>query len=238
MKRVFLLLCCLISLQTFAADKEASQLFYEVRSRLNAVKDYTADVKMKIDVSFMRIPTLYGKLYFKNPDKMKLERNGGISILPKKSISLTLNNLVPAGDATIIDAGSEPLAGGKKLRILKVVPGNDATDIILTKLWIDEERLLVTKVETTTRDNGTVKMDLQFGKYVNLALPDRIVFFIDVKDFKMPKGVTMDYDGGETIAKKETKGKPRKGSIQIDYLSYRINTGLSDAIFVEEKKKR
>jgi outer membrane lipoprotein-sorting protein len=237
MKSLFLLLACLFCLNAYSAEKDANKLFIDVRNRLNEVKDYTADVKMRIDVSFMRIPTLYGKLYFKSPDKMKLERNGGISILPRKSISLTLNNLVPAGDATIIDAGTEVLSG-KKLRILKVVPGNDAADIILTKLWVDEERLLVQRVETTTRDNGTVSMNLEFGKYAAQALPDRITFFIDVKDFKMPKGVTMDYDAGETeTVKKESKGKPKKGTIRIDYLSYKINTGLSDAVFAEEKKR-
>lgn len=226
----------LIGLKASAAPKEANQLFLDLRNRLNAVKDYTADVKMRIDVSFMRIPTLRGKLYFKNPDKMKLERNGGISILPKKSISLTLNNLVPAGDATVIDAGVEQI-GGKNLRILKVVPGNDQSDIVLTKIWVDEEQLLAKKIETTTRENGTVKMDLQFGKYAHLALPDQVVFFVDVKELKMPKSVTMDYDDGtEAVMKKQSAGKPKKGTIRIEYLSYQINTGLSDEIFKDKDR--
>jgi len=237
MRKVLLLLCMLVFATdgSFAQSASAQQLFYKMRTKLESVKDYVADVKMKINISFMRVPTLYGKLYFKSPDKMKLERNGGISILPKKSISLTLNNLVPAGDATVIDAGRETI-NGRKLRVIKVVPESDKTDIVLTKIWVDEERQLAMRTETTTRDNGTISMDLAFGKYANLALPDHVTFYVDVKEFKVPKGVTMDYDAGEEpIVKKAGKGKPKKGTIRIDYLNYEINKGLSDDIFVEKQ---
>jgi outer membrane lipoprotein-sorting protein len=222
-------------MQVHAQSQDAQQLFYKMRSRFDAVKDYVADVKMKIDVSYMRVPLLSGKLYFKSPDKLKLERNGGISILPRKSISLTVNNLIPSGDVTVIDAGYE-MIGDVKTHVIKVVPDNEQTDIVLTRVWVDEQRLLALRTETTTRDNGTIKMDLEFGRYVDLALPDRVTFFVDVKDYKLPKGVTMDYDNSEMTLKKETGGKPKKGRIQITYLNYRINTGLADALFLEKKK--
>jgi outer membrane lipoprotein-sorting protein len=237
LKQVAIVLALLLTYNTVSAQtSSATDLFYKLRSKLQSVQDYVADVKMKIDISFLRIPTLYGKLYFKNPDKMKLERNGGISILPKKSISLTLNNLVPAGNATVIDAGTEVI-NGKKLRVIKVVPDNDKTDIVLTKIWVDEERALALRTETTTRDNGTVSMDLRFGRYANLALPDQVTFYLDVKEFKVPKGVAMDYDAGDKeMLEKRANTKSKKGTIQITYLNYKINTGLSDNIFREEKK--
>jgi hypothetical protein len=47
----------------------------------------------------------------------------------------------------------------------------------------------------------------------------------------------MDYDGVDEIdaAKRNAKAKQRKGRIQITYAAYRINTGLSDAFFAENK---
>lgn len=238
MKKLCLLVCCLCFgvITSQGQNSSADALFYKMRARLESVSDYIADVRMKINISFMRIPTLYGKLYFKSPDKMKLERNGGISILPKKSISLTLNNLVPAGNATVIDAGIERI-GEQVLRVIKVVPENDQSGIILTKIWVDEERALAIRTETTTRDNGTISMDLKFGKYASMALPDQVTFYVDVKDFKVPKGVTMDYDeGSKPVVKDSDNTRPKKGTIRIDYLNYQINTGLSDNIFKEEKK--
>lgn len=234
----FLTLLLLCSISAGAQQTDAEALFYRLRDKVVSVKDYTARVKMKIDISFMRVPQLNGTLYFKSPDKLRLERHGGISIMPRKSVNLTLNNLIPSGGATVIDAGADVVAG-RPVRVLKVVPNNDQTDIVLTKMWVDEERLLPLRTETTTRDNGTVKMELEYGRYTDLALPDKVTFLLDVKEYKMPKGVTMDYDDGSEateLKKTNDQKKSKKGKIQITYLDYKINTGLSDAVFVEKKR--
>lgn len=231
------LLCCFQVSTAYAPPLDATQLFYKVRDKIGRVRDYTADVRMKIDVSFMRIPQLNGKMYFKAPDKMRLERNGGISIMPRNSMNMSLNNLMPAGGVTVIDAGTDKI-NNIPVRIIKVIPDNDQGDIVLTKIWIDEARLLALRTETTTRDNGTVKMELVYNRYAAYALPDKITFFIDVKDYKIPKGVIMDYEGvDEAEAIKRAKAaKVKKGKIEITYLNYKINTGLSDAIFNQPRK--
>ncbi len=229
---LFTVLSFFITVDSFGQSTSSQQMFYDLRQNLTRVKDYVADVQMKIDVPFMKVPTLKGKLYFKFPDKMKLERNGGIAILPKKSISLTLNNLMPSGDATVIDVGIEQWKG-RPARVLKVIPETESP-IILAKLWVDAEQLLILKTETTTRESGTINMELAYGKFKSLNLPDEIQFIVDVKEFKVPKGVAMDYDAGEdvSIKKKKSNGN-KKGSIKINYLNYKINSGLSDKFFIE-----
>jgi hypothetical protein len=220
------------------AQLPAEQLFYKLRTRVTSIRDYTAPVRMNINVSFMRVPQLHGTLYFKSPNKLKLERAGGLSVLPKNGISMSMNNLLPDGGVSVIDAGTDVIEG-KPVRIIKAVPNADASDIVLTKLWVDEARLLVLRAETTTRDNGTVKMDLTFGRYAHLALPDRAMLHLDVKEYKMPKGVTMDYGTTERVIEEDTKTgktKRRRGTIRVEYLSYKVNTGLSDALFIEKKK--
>lgn len=219
-----------------ADEYTADQLFYKMRDKLELVKDYVADVKMKINVSYMRVPQLNGKVYFKAPDKMKLERKGGISILPKKGINLTLNSILPEGqDLVVIEGGYEEL-DGEKYRIIKVIPNNDPNGVVLTKLWVDEARLLTVHTETTTRDNGTIEMDLTFGDYAKQSLPDKVVFIIDVKDYKLPQGLTMDYNTDQDAMPKQGKNKRTKGKIEINYLNYSINQGLSDNIFADKGK--
>lgn len=220
------------SFRASAQNTDPTALFNTIRQKLTLVNDYVADVRMKVDVSFMRVPLLTGKLYFKAPDKLKLERNGGISIMPKKSISMTLGNLIPAGNATVIDAGNDVI-DGRKVKIIQVVPQGE-TDIVLTKVWVDVARGLALRTETTTRENGTVRMDLEFDKYASLALPDRVVFVLDIKDYKLPKGVTMDYDDGtQSMVAQAKKLHMKKGRIEIRYLKYEVNKGFSDAIFKE-----
>lgn len=241
MKKSILFLCgaLLLATQTFAGNLAPTDLYQNLRNRVFAVKDYTADVVMNIRVSFMKIPQLRGKLYFKSPDKLKLVREGGLSILPHRTANMSLAGLLPTGAVTVIDAGQETVEG-QPVRVLKVVPESDAGDIVLTKLWADEGRMLILRSETTTRDNGTFLMNLRYGTFVASALPDEIQLQMDVKDYKMPKGVTMDYEGGTSAlpeeALKKDKGKRKKGSILIRYTSYAVNTGLDDAFFKEKKK--
>lgn len=210
------------------AQQDATSLFQAIRQRIGQTTDYVADVRMKVDVAFLNVPLLKGKLYFKAPDKMRLERHGGVSILPRNSINLNLYNIMADGRVTIIDGGREML-NGQQLRVLKIVP-DDASDVVLTKAWIDENRLLVIRTESTTRDNGTVRMELQYGKWIAHSLPDKITFVLDLKDYKVPKGVTMDYDDG-TPAQLPLQGKKKKGRIEMQYLNYQINQGLSDEVF-------
>jgi outer membrane lipoprotein-sorting protein len=218
---------CLSSFAARAVSGE--QLFDLLRKKMLTVKDYTAEVKMKINVSYMRIPTLAGTLYFKSPDKMKLERHGGLSIMLKKNINLTVSNMIPTGSVTVLDMGNVTI-DGQNLRVLKIIPEDDQGQIILAKIWVDENSMLVVRTETTTRNDGTIKMALQYGKYISYALPDKVTIDVDVKDFKLPKGVTMDYNEvRDETPKKETKN--RKGTIQLNYISYQINTGIDDKVF-------
>ena len=150
--------------------------------------------------------------------------------MPRKSISLSVDKMMPTGAVTVIDAGREQI-GTIPVRVIKVIPEGES-DIILAKVWVDESRMLALRTETTTRDQGTVRMELSYGKYANLGLADRIVFIMDVKEYKLPKGVTMDYDeGGKPPPPNPAGTLPKKGRIEIRYLSYQVNTGLSDEIF-------
>jgi outer membrane lipoprotein-sorting protein len=228
---VLVLSFCLFQARAFAYDPE--QLYYKLRDKVLLVKDYTADVKMKVDITYMRIPALRGKLYFKAPDKLRMERQGGISILPKKNVNLTLRNLIPGGKVTVIDAGMGTITG-KAVRIIKVIPEDEQSGIVLTKIWVDETALLAMRTETTTQNEGTVIMDLEYGKYLTYALPDKVKITMDVKEYKLPKGVTMDY-AEVAPAPKDAKVKERKGVIEISYLAYVINKGIDDAVFKKEE---
>lgn len=236
LRLLLLLILCAAYAPAANAQADASQLYSRLRDRVFSVKDYVADVVLHIDVSFMRVPQLRGKLYYKNPGKLKLVRQGGLSILPRRTINLSLAGLLPAGNATVIDAGKETVEG-RVVRVLKVVPESDASDIVLTKLWVDEARLLILRTETTTRDNGTVAMSLKFGRQEAMALPDEMTLFLDVKEYKMPRGMTMDYDpDAQPVKPADPNAKRKKGKIRIEYLKYDVNVGLSDAVFADDKK--
>jgi hypothetical protein len=70
---------------------------------------------------------------------------------------------------------------------------------------------------------------MTYSKYLDYGLPDTIVFSFNTKDYKLPKGITLDYDDGSE--KNGDKLKNKKGTVEIDYKNYIINKGIDSKIF-------
>lgn len=208
--------------------QDMNALVMKVKAKLDKVKDYTADGKMKTDVAFIKAPIGKVKVFFKSPDKFKLQRDGGISVLPKGGVSINIGSMVMQTGFVAIDAGVSTVQN-LPVRVVKLLPNADAGDIILSTLYIDEQNLLIRKSVTTTRENGTYEMELMYGKYGEYGLPDKVIFSFNAKDYKLPKGITLEFDDTDKAIKDKMKG--RKGRVEINYSTYAINTGLSNSIF-------
>ena len=72
---------------------------------------------------------------------------------------------------------------------------------------------------------------MSYGKYMAYGLPDKIIFSFNTKDYKLPKGVTFDFDDGSGPKKADDKTKNKKGRAEITINAYTINKGLSDEVF-------
>jgi hypothetical protein len=139
-----------------------------------------------------------------------------------------MNSVLTDGNFLALAAG-ESMIDGTKLKVVKLLPANENGDVVLTTLYIDEPNLLIRKATTTTRENGTYEMEMNYGRYAEYSLPDKVIFAFNTKDYKLPKGITMEFDSGEKKPADKMKGK--KGKVEINYSSYIINKGVSDAEF-------
>lgn len=213
-----------------ASAQDADKLIRDVRAKLNQVNDYKATGKLKTDVSFLKIPVSNVQVFYKKPDRFKVKKDGGISLLPKGGVSINLNALMMSDNVTAVNAGESTL-NGAKLRVVKLLPLDDNADLILTTMYIDEKRSLIYKAVTTTRDNGTYDMEMSYGKFEKYGLPDKVIFTFNTKDYKLPKGVTFEYEAGEKPAATQDQLKNKKGKVEITYDNYVINAGISDAVF-------
>ncbi|WP_246073533.1 LolA family protein [Dinghuibacter silviterrae] len=208
-----------------ASSQDVNALLRAVRAKIEQVRDYTADARLVIDVSFMKVPPSDVKVYFLRPDQFKIIKQGGISILPKGGLNISLNALLQDGNYAAIDAGTI-----KGQRVVKLVPLKEGGDVVLTTLYIDEAPLLVRKAVTTTRNNGTFELDLDYGHYAGYALPDKAVFIFNTSGYKLPKGLSLDYDPhGNTNA--PPPPSDAKGQITLSYARYTINKGIPAGIF-------
>jgi outer membrane lipoprotein-sorting protein len=227
MKKILTLFFVLFLFSQLSAQTP-QELVNKIKAKLEKVNDYTAKGKLKTNVIFIKAPIASVKVYYKKPDKMKIVNENGISFIPKGSVNINLAKFLSgSGNYEIIDAGIEPLTG---LRILKLLPSEENSEIVLSTLYIDEKTELIKKAKNTTRDNGTYELEMSYGKYIAYGLPDKVIFSFNTKDYKLPKGVTFDYDDG-TQKKPGEDLKNKKGKVEISYTEYLINKGVNDSIF-------
>jgi len=228
MKNIFFLLLFL-RFATTAHSQDMTELVNRVKAKLDRVNDYTADGILKTDVAFIKAPVSKVKMYYKKPNHFRLKKDNGISVLPKGGISINMSNIVSMTNFVALAAG-DVTVDGVRTKVVKLLPADENAEIVLTTLYIDEANLLIRKAVTTTRENGTYEMNMSYGKYASYGLPDKILFSFNAKDYKLPKGITMDFDEGTQVSDLD-KLKDKKGKVEITYTSYTINQGVDEAIF-------
>lgn len=228
MKNCLLISCFLLLFSSLQAQ-DADKLLAAAKAKLESVKDYTGEATLSVNVSFMNVPDSRVKVYFLQPDQFKILKPDGISILPKGGMSISLNSLISGKEFTAVPGGYTSM-NGRKLATIKLLPVNENSDIVLSTLLVDETTALVWKATTTTRENGTYESILEYGRFARWGLPDKILFVFNTNTFKLPKGVTMEYEGSKKAATSKPQGDG-KGRVTLVYSNYTINTGLKPALF-------
>ncbi len=226
-KSIFILGILLFLQLTLAAQN--STVVEKVRQKLALVNDYVAEGVMKTDVSFIKASLGKVKVFYKKPNLIKVKKDGGISLLPKGGVSITMNSLLNT-DQYIAIASGKQLYKGKTLEVYKLVPTDDRLEWVISTLWIDPVESLVYKTFTTTKENGSFEITMEYGDYAAFGLPSKIIFGFNTKDYKLPNGITLEF-GDEAPVSKEQAKKNKKGTIEITYSKYTINKGLSNASF-------
>jgi outer membrane lipoprotein-sorting protein len=228
MKNIFFSFLSLVVIVPRLAAQDAEALLEKVKAKLEKVNDYKADGRMKMDVSFIDAPPSKVTVYYKKPNKFKVKKDGGISILPKGGVSINLGTLISNQQYDIVPK-KDSVLGGVTTKVVKLLPVDESSEVVLTTLFIEEKYSVVRKAVVTTRESGTYEIDLTYGKFTDWGLPDKVVFSFNTKDYKLPKGITFEYEKG--TRKKEESLKNKKGKVEISYSNYTINKGVDDKIF-------
>ena len=208
---------------------QTDPLIEKVSQKLAQVNDYVAEGVMKTDVAFIKASLGKVKVYFKKTNLLKVKKEGGISLLPRGGVSLTINTLLNTKQYTTIPAGNQVL-NGKNLTVIKLIPTDDNLDWVISTLWIDPIEALVYKTATTTKENGSYEITMQYGEYSKQGLASKIIFSFNTKDYKLPNGITLEF-GDEDPTAKQKALKNKKGTIEITYSKYTINQGIPNNIF-------
>ncbi len=174
------------------------------------------------------MPDKHAKMYFKHPDKVRFISDEFI-MLPKRGIGISTRNILE--DDYIAVYGGQEKVNGKMQAVIKIIPKGNKSDIVLSTMWIDPDNALVSKVENTTRNNGSYLIQL---KYTNseFELPTEIKISFRIKNIKIP----LKFIGkNSTVDKDELKKEGvKEGTVSIKLSYFDINKGIEDSFFEEE----
>ena len=228
MKRVLLFLVLLIILPLWVqAQEEASRYLETIEKKYTGLKDYTAEVTVHFDIETFKAPDMQAKLYFKAPDKIKMEskrvfffpREGGFfnpSLFKKENFEIKI-------------LGRLTSDGGKAVT-LKLTPQKAKRNIQEFVLTIDTDRNLIREMGITQFDGREIKAVIDYGKFDGFELPVHIRLKLDIPSFET--------EGPKEFDQLIQKPKRVTGTVEISYLNYKVNSGLSDEFFKESGSSR
>lgn len=213
-----------------AQTTDPNEIVNSVITKFNQVKDYEVDIEIKVDVEFLKVPDSKAKLYFKQPDKVKL-KSEGFALLPKDGIDFSPSSIIK-GNYTAIFERTETL-DRYQTSVVKIVPLNQTTNIILSTIWIDNKNFIIRKVESTTKTQGTYTIELFYDDEFKYPLPKQMIFSFNLDKMNLPQTFT---NTTPKSSRKKFRDGPVIGKVFVNYSNYLVNKNLSDKIFEEEKK--
>ncbi|MFN5795115.1 MAG: LolA family protein [Bacteroidota bacterium] len=231
--KITLIIVLIFSFKLSAQISEPKLLLDSINTKLNRVNDYSADVKIKLNVSFIKIPVKEAKVFYKKPDKIKM-KSTGFALLPKKGINFSLAALLNKS-YTSVWIKKEQIKGNS-CDVIKIIPLVEDQDILLATVWIDRKKQLLLRVDANTKSNGSFLIDFVYNSGTNVFdLPEKLHFTFEVNKMSLPMGITGDFDSDKAP---EKNSKPQKATLSLIYSNYLVNKGIPDSFFAEENKNK
>jgi outer membrane lipoprotein-sorting protein len=210
--------------------KDPDQILDEVKKTFNQVQDYVVDINIKVDVDFIKMPETKATIYYRQPDKVHLESEN-FALLPKEGLDVSPMGLLKGKYTAIYQ--KEDTVDDNKTDVIKVIPLEDESNVVLTTLWVDEARHIIRKVQSTLKIGGTFSIELKYDdSKMNYPLPSSMTFTFNIERLNLPKGMS----GELNEDKPKDEKKKTTGKVYVTYSNYKVNKGIPDSVFEEKKK--
>ena len=216
----------------FSQIKDPDSILEKVKKEFEKIEDYQVDVKIKVDVDFLKMPEREATIFYKKPDKFHIDSEN-FALLPKSGLnSSPLGFLNYDYKAYYI---REDTINGSITSVIKVIPLEISADVILSTLWVDTQRNIILKVESTRKPQGTFFIDFEYLKTIKgFWLPSSMIFSFTVDRSLYPGKLNKDKESESGKAKDDSTEK-ETGFVYLTYSNYKVNIGLSDEIFEDKK---
>lgn len=211
------------------------------------IEDYVVNVKISVEMTGLRMPRKKIKLYYKKPNKIKVEADG-FAIVPKTGLGGSPAQFLSMMDSVFV-AGREMVGQHDHWKLTgTVIPDSLKLPVRTTEevpeigmsIWVDAERWVISRVETMVDNRKVFTVESEFTEVDRLHLPNKTVVRIGFKgladwSLRDPMGgpATDRKEFGEIVenAGIDKQEKEFAGSVTMIFSAYRVNRGLEDKIF-------
>lgn len=216
-------------------------------AQFSAIEDYTVQVKISVNMTGLRMPRKKLRLFFKAPDKIKVEADG-FAIVPRTGLGGSpLHFLKMLSNIEVVDLDS--LNGRPHWKLsgsvipdslqLPVETEQELPDIKMT-MWVDADHWIISQVETDMDSVKIFTMKSKYKTFNGFYLPARTEVKLGFKG--LGQWSMRDPTGGPTVDRKdidqvasEAGIDPHQqdfaGTIIMEFNKYKLNRGLEDKIF-------
>ena len=206
------------------------------------INNYEVDMVISIAIPAFRMPKKKYKVYFKQPDKIKV-KSRGFGLLPKTGMFTSpienfsnLSNIRFSKDFSRTNPNEIMLVGDLVLDSLALDVPNEYARLTFkptVDVKVDTQNWVITQVLTKI---DTVKI-MEINNFYDFVddsfyMPIRSTVEYYVKDARLSKWINKDI--GTIMGnnhKMNIESDMVKGLISVSYAKYRVNQGIKDSIF-------
>ena len=191
-----------------------------VVNKFSGIRDYTVDVRVHLDLENVKAPDMEAEIFYKAPDKVKI-KSAGIFVLPREIGVFNPCKFDP--DKFIIQLlDSLTCHGDPCVRISLIRRGDKLSQNVI--LTIDTRRWLIEEISSRFPRGIEMKATITYGTFNSFSLPAKVE-------------VNLVEEGQNSQQNDNVHGRRfgigTTGKVTIYYSNYKINTGLSDSLFVK-----
>ncbi len=206
------------------AGPSGMEVLRRVRTTRALLRDYTVDMDVHLQMEGVKIPDLSVRVFYKQPDRVKLKPLKGFALLPKGTLPLG-DPFASFGQFFNATVRGEATLAGHPVYLLHLVP-RDEGPANPVDAWVDSQRWVVLRLRSFSPAGDPITLDMDYTlQQKRYWLPSRILARLRMPEFRRRPGRM-------PIARDPTASH-RPGTVTATFRGYKVNTGLPDSLFQE-----